>query len=115
VGSRPWPPSQNNRKYDYFAGANSPITWNDFYLGDVDNDPAHYAWVGSIGSAAVQVNVDYIVTYPVLTQLYLSGRIPHDTSAALANRAHVVVRGLKPHSVRYKTWNPPPVSPLYCW
>jgi len=38
------------------VGANSSIIWNDYDLGDVDNDPAHYAWVGSDGT------VDYITT-----------------------------------------------------
>lgn len=38
------------------AGANSSIIWNDYDLGDVDNDPAHYAWTGNDGT------VDYITT-----------------------------------------------------
>jgi hypothetical protein len=44
------------------VGANSSIIWNDYDLGDVDNDPAHYLWVGNGGSAAIQANVDYITT-----------------------------------------------------
>ena len=38
------------------VGENSSIIWNDLELGDVDNDPAHYAWVGNDGT------VDYITT-----------------------------------------------------
>ena len=41
-------------------GANSSIIWNDYDLFDVDNDPAHYFWVGNIGAAATQANVDAI-------------------------------------------------------
>jgi hypothetical protein len=41
-------------------GANSSIVWNDYDLFDVDNDPAHYFWVGNIGAAATQANVDAI-------------------------------------------------------
>lgn len=33
------------------VGANAAIIWNDYDLGDVDNDPAHYAWIGSDGTA----------------------------------------------------------------
>jgi hypothetical protein len=44
------------------SGANSSIIWHDYDLLDVDNDPAHYAWVGSNGSVAIQANVDYITT-----------------------------------------------------
>ena len=44
------------------VGANSNIIWNDYDLMDVDNDPAHYLWVGSSGSASTQANVDYITT-----------------------------------------------------
>ena len=44
------------------AGSNSSIIWNDYDLGDVDNDPAYYFWVGNNGSAATQANVDYITT-----------------------------------------------------
>jgi hypothetical protein len=44
------------------VGANSSIIWNDYDLGDVDNDPAYYFWVGNIGAAAIQANLDYITT-----------------------------------------------------
>ena len=44
------------------VGANSSIIWNDYDLGDVDNDPAHYLWVGNGGNAPSQANVDYITT-----------------------------------------------------
>jgi hypothetical protein len=44
------------------VGANSSIIWKDYDLGDVDNDPAYYFWVGSSGSTAIQANVDYITT-----------------------------------------------------
>jgi len=44
------------------VGTNSKIIWKDYDLGDVDNDPAHYLWVGSSGSAPTQANVDYITT-----------------------------------------------------
>jgi hypothetical protein len=54
----PLPP----RTLSIVAGANNRIVWHDYDFGDVDNDPAHYAWVGSIGSAATQANVDYITT-----------------------------------------------------
>ena len=37
-------------------GINTSITWNDYDLGDVDNDPAHYLWVGNDGT------LDYIMT-----------------------------------------------------
>jgi len=43
-------------------GANSSIIWNDYDLGDVDNDPAYYLWVGNGGNAPTQANVDYITT-----------------------------------------------------
>jgi hypothetical protein len=33
------------------VGANSSIVWYDYDLGDVDNDPAHFAWIGNNGSA----------------------------------------------------------------
>jgi hypothetical protein len=38
------------------SGTNSFVIWNDYDLGDVDNDPAHYLWVGNDGT------VDYIMT-----------------------------------------------------
>lgn len=38
------------------AGANSRFTWNDYDIGDVDNDPAYYLWVGNDGT------LDYITT-----------------------------------------------------
>lgn len=44
------------------VGANSNIVWHDYDLGDVDNDPAHYLWVGCRGAAATQANVDYITS-----------------------------------------------------
>ncbi|MFE0463740.1 hypothetical protein ACFW1A_31255 [Kitasatospora sp. NPDC058965] len=31
-------------------GTNSSIVWNDYDLGDVDNDPAHFLWVGNDGT-----------------------------------------------------------------
>jgi hypothetical protein len=37
-------------------GTNTSVTWNDYDLGDVDNDPAHYLWVGNDG------NLDFIMT-----------------------------------------------------
>ena len=52
----PLPPGTLSR----VVGANSSIIWNDYDLGDVDNDPAHYAWIGNNGT------VDYITT--VLSQ-----------------------------------------------
>jgi hypothetical protein len=33
------------------VGQNSSITWGDYDLGDVDNDPAHFAWIGNNGTA----------------------------------------------------------------
>ena len=44
------------------VGANSSIIWNDYDLGDVDNDPAYYLWVGNGGNAPIQANVDYVTT-----------------------------------------------------
>lgn len=38
------------------VGANGPIPWSDYDLGDVDNDPIHCLWVGSDGT------LDYITT-----------------------------------------------------
>jgi hypothetical protein len=43
-------------------GANSSIIWNDYDLGDVDNDPAYYFWVGNGGNTPIQANVDYITS-----------------------------------------------------
>jgi hypothetical protein len=43
-------------------GANSRVIWYDYDIGDVDNDPAHYFWVGSSGADATQANLDYITT-----------------------------------------------------
>jgi hypothetical protein len=37
-------------------GQNGSVTWNDYDLGDVDNDPIHFLWVGSDGT------LDYITT-----------------------------------------------------
>jgi hypothetical protein len=37
-------------------GSNSSIVWNDYDLGDVDNDPAHFLWTGNDGT------LDYITT-----------------------------------------------------
>jgi hypothetical protein len=37
-------------------GENGQIVWNDYDLGDVDNDPAYYLWVGNDGTP------DYITT-----------------------------------------------------
>jgi hypothetical protein len=37
-------------------GGNSKITWHDYDIGDVDNDPAYYLWVGNDGT------LDYITT-----------------------------------------------------
>jgi hypothetical protein len=37
-------------------GENSHVTWNDYDIGDVDNDPAYYFWVGNDGT------LDYIMT-----------------------------------------------------
>jgi hypothetical protein len=37
-------------------GANSRITWTDYDLGDVDNDPAYFLWTGNDGT------LDYITT-----------------------------------------------------
>jgi hypothetical protein len=44
------------------VGANGSIIWNDYDLGDVDNDPAYFLWVGNGGNAPIQANVDYITT-----------------------------------------------------
>jgi hypothetical protein len=38
------------------SGTNSQVTWYDYDIGDVDNDPAHYLWVGNDGT------LDYIMT-----------------------------------------------------
>jgi hypothetical protein len=43
-------------------GANGSIIWNDYDLGDVDNDPVHFLWVGNGGSTPSQANLDYITT-----------------------------------------------------
>lgn len=48
----PLPPGTISR----VVGANSQIIWNDYDLGDVDNDPAYYAWIGNNGT------LDYITT-----------------------------------------------------
>jgi hypothetical protein len=37
-------------------GFNSSVIWNDYDLGDVDNDPAYYFWTGNDGT------LDYITT-----------------------------------------------------
>jgi hypothetical protein len=37
-------------------GANSSIIWNDYDIGDVDNDPAYFFWTGNDGT------LDYITT-----------------------------------------------------
>ena len=37
-------------------GENGYITWNDYDIGDVDNDPAHLLWVGNDGT------LDYVTT-----------------------------------------------------
>jgi hypothetical protein len=37
-------------------GQNSRVIWNDYDLGDVDNDPAYYVWAGNDGT------LDYITT-----------------------------------------------------
>jgi hypothetical protein len=58
VETVPLPPGTVSR----VVGANSSIIWYDYDLGDVDNDPAHYLWVGCSGSAATQANLDYITT-----------------------------------------------------
>jgi hypothetical protein len=44
------------------VGQNSYIIWNDYDLGDVDNDPVYWFWVGNGGNAPIQANVDYITT-----------------------------------------------------
>jgi hypothetical protein len=41
-------------------GANNYIIWSDYDIGDVDNDPAHYFWVGNTGPTATQANIDAI-------------------------------------------------------
>jgi len=58
VETLPLPPGTLSR----VVGANSNIIWNDYDFLDVDNDPAHYLWVGSNGAAPTQANVDYITT-----------------------------------------------------
>jgi hypothetical protein len=40
-------------------GTNGRVIWNDFELGDVDNDPAYCLWAGNDGSAKA---LDYITT-----------------------------------------------------
>jgi hypothetical protein len=37
-------------------GANAYVIWNDLDIGDVDNDPAHFLWVGNDGT------IDFITT-----------------------------------------------------
>jgi hypothetical protein len=37
-------------------GFNSTVTWSDYDVGDVDNDPAYYFWTGNDGT------LDYITT-----------------------------------------------------
>jgi len=44
------------------SGENSRITWRDYDLGDVDNDPGYFCWVGNGGWPPTQANVDYITT-----------------------------------------------------
>ena len=39
-----------------FNGENSWVRWNDYDIGDVDNDPAYFCWVGNDGT------VDYVTT-----------------------------------------------------
>jgi hypothetical protein len=41
------------------SGQNGKVTWNDFDIGDVDNDPAYCLWAGNDGSATA---LDYITT-----------------------------------------------------
>ncbi len=41
------------------SGQNGSVVWNDYDIGDVDNDPAYYLWVGNDGSPTA---LDYITT-----------------------------------------------------